>query len=257
MNHSRKAFSLIELLVVVVILSLLVAVILPTFARARELARRGVCSSNLSQLGKGVFAYAANHESAIPIYGTGWDGQILPYFLRRFYTDVEETAGSGSDTYHPTMFWYLGKLWRDRYIREDMVYYCPSQRDINYMHKTYATPRFPTKWELTTGQTTSPQIRNGFTYNPRLSADRLGHIHNRLTDFKMGTILAMDLLYTPEAIAHGPQASWNILSGDGSVVYVESPKVREIMEADELGFALGGNPAAFDEALEILSQERR
>ena len=49
---SRKGFTLIELLVVVAIIALLIAILLPALARARELARRAVCGSNLREIGQ-------------------------------------------------------------------------------------------------------------------------------------------------------------------------------------------------------------
>jgi prepilin-type N-terminal cleavage/methylation domain-containing protein/prepilin-type processing-associated H-X9-DG protein len=47
-------FTLIELLVVVAIIAVLVAILLPALAKAREGARRTVCSNNLRQLGFGM-----------------------------------------------------------------------------------------------------------------------------------------------------------------------------------------------------------
>lgn len=46
---TRRAFTLIEILVVVAIVALLVAILLPSLANARELARRTVCATQLKQ----------------------------------------------------------------------------------------------------------------------------------------------------------------------------------------------------------------
>ena len=54
----RRAFTLVELLVVIAIIGLLVALLLPALARAREAAREAVCKSNLRQIGLGMHMFA-------------------------------------------------------------------------------------------------------------------------------------------------------------------------------------------------------
>ena len=64
MRH-RKGFTLIELLVVIAIIALLVSILMPGLGRARELARRARCMSNLSGVGKALAIYindGANDE---------------------------------------------------------------------------------------------------------------------------------------------------------------------------------------------------
>jgi prepilin-type processing-associated H-X9-DG protein len=51
---------LIELLVVVAIIALLISILLPSLARARELSKRTVCAANLSGMGKGFYIFAGD-----------------------------------------------------------------------------------------------------------------------------------------------------------------------------------------------------
>ncbi len=66
----RKGFTLIELLVVVAIIALLIAILLPSLARARELARRSMCASNLRQVGLALNTYAKDNEERFPALGS-------------------------------------------------------------------------------------------------------------------------------------------------------------------------------------------
>jgi prepilin-type N-terminal cleavage/methylation domain-containing protein len=84
----RRAFTLVELLVVIAIIAVLIALLLPAVQAAREAARRSQCQSNLRQLGIALNTYAESHTS-YPIGvlggrgtnvddGYGWATQLLP-----------------------------------------------------------------------------------------------------------------------------------------------------------------------------------
>jgi len=64
----RRAFTLIELMVVIAIVAILMALVLPALASAREKGKRAVCLSNLRQTGIAIQGYANDNEGMIP-YG--------------------------------------------------------------------------------------------------------------------------------------------------------------------------------------------
>lgn len=64
-TQPRAAFTLIEVLVVVAIIALLIAILLPSLARARELARRTVCSSHMHNLSLAVLQYAHSNQGKV------------------------------------------------------------------------------------------------------------------------------------------------------------------------------------------------
>ena len=106
--HQRKAFTLVELLVVVSIIAILIAVLLPSLSHAREASRRTACLSNMRQLAVGWISYALDHKEMLVNAETavaGWasDGNL----------DANIKSGS---------------LYK--YVPNPKVYLCPN--DINY-----------------------------------------------------------------------------------------------------------------------------
>jgi prepilin-type N-terminal cleavage/methylation domain-containing protein/prepilin-type processing-associated H-X9-DG protein len=62
----HRGFTLIELLVVISIIALLIAILLPSLAKAKELANRAVCSANIRGVIQTMFTYAQSNNSVFP-----------------------------------------------------------------------------------------------------------------------------------------------------------------------------------------------
>ena len=94
----RRAFTLIEILVVIAIIGLLAALLFPAFARARENARRTSCISNLKQI---FLAHS--------LYKEDYDGVFAPCAYRN---------AQGAQVEWPELFF--------PYVRNRQVFRCPS-----------------------------------------------------------------------------------------------------------------------------------
>jgi GT2 family glycosyltransferase/type II secretory pathway pseudopilin PulG len=100
-----RAFSLVELLVVIGIIAILVGLLLPAIARSREAANRTKCLANLRSLGQALVMYANNRQGRLP--NSNPDSTVADY-------DATNAV--------------LVALNRD-YVRAPGVFHCPSDVD--------------------------------------------------------------------------------------------------------------------------------
>lgn len=124
---NRRAFSLVEMLVVMAIISVLMALLLPAVQQAREAARRTQCRNNLHQIGLALHNYLSSHQC----YPPGWltsrvGGYIYPGYsswLIAILPQIEQgTLYNGLNYDMPA--WYESN---ETVVRARIeVYLCPS-----------------------------------------------------------------------------------------------------------------------------------
>jgi prepilin-type N-terminal cleavage/methylation domain-containing protein len=64
--RTRRAFTLMELLVVISLIGIMASMVFPVYARAREHARSSVCASNLHEIGMALQMYAQDWDGCYP-----------------------------------------------------------------------------------------------------------------------------------------------------------------------------------------------
>ncbi len=86
--RQKNGFTLIELLVVIAIIALLLSIMMPALAKAKEIAQATICKSNLKQWGLAFKLYAYDNNGSLTQGPSGggvsgvaayWRGAIYPY----------------------------------------------------------------------------------------------------------------------------------------------------------------------------------
>ena len=102
MPHSKKAFSLVELIVVIAVIALIVSITMPYLGGIFAVYRNAACQSHLEKLGQ---AYAMvctsrrqQHSMNNGLGTREWQGQLLPYVsqdVEVFYCPEDDGAAMG------------------------------------------------------------------------------------------------------------------------------------------------------------------
>ena len=124
----RKAFTLLELLVTVVIIGIILAILLPTMGRVRGGARRVQCMNNLRQHGIAWYLYLDDHDEFFPAYG------VIPLLGGADYSSFGGKQGSHYAVNYGAQYRVLNR-YLDIYSEDDKgaleIFHCPDDiKDI-------------------------------------------------------------------------------------------------------------------------------
>lgn len=200
---SSAAFTLIELLVVVSIIALLVSILLPALAKAREQAKGVVCQHNLHGLGLAYHVYAAENDGIFTLQRAG-----IPYLYQDAFLNY---CGPGL-------------LYQEGYLGDLESLDCPNRKSTlprwlaSYSHRPYvAAAQFY-------------GYSGGWDENDELRALKMDRVQD---PYSLGQLVDLLYLYQDPYLFH--DRVWNVLFVDG---HVQSAKETD----EELQVQMEGYP---------------
>ncbi len=102
-DQKRRAFTLVEILIVVVILGILAAIVVPQFTDAAKSARQNTMREDLRFMRTQISVYIAEHSGSKPGYPPGSStGATEQWFIDQMTnpTDLKGNIGAQSDGTH-------------------------------------------------------------------------------------------------------------------------------------------------------------
>ena len=236
--RAARASALVEILTVIAVVSILVSVGLPSLGRAKDVALRVICQSNLHQIGVAIDAYAAGHRSAVPLYcSRNADPPPHPWETYCAYGDWDQppppgqAPGQGPGQDQRASF-NLALLAECGYATAPKLFYCPSQTAAplswDEPQRSLVGDGHPYSeiWYMPVRDRRELLVRVGYHYNPHrgLWAARR---YMRLADFRADEALGLDIMVSQQWTAHADVPGWAVMFAGGHVQFKENQHLYE------------------------------
>lgn len=119
-KSKKRAFTLVELLVVIAVLGVLLAILLPALGRARGQATLIACQATLRQVGAAMLVYAQDNSGRLAV-----DRAMLGPSFQDGYTNATVL-----NSHRP----FMDQV--QSYINDEKLWYCPDWHDTRFVYST-------------------------------------------------------------------------------------------------------------------------
>lgn len=126
---AKRAFTMVELLAVMAIISILAALLLPAINRARNEARILQCKNNLRQIGMAITSYSAYFDGWMPVDGDSADQANAGQVGTDLIWDGITVYADGSQKHYVGAG--LTTILEYKFLGDPAVLFCPSDGSLD------------------------------------------------------------------------------------------------------------------------------
>jgi prepilin-type N-terminal cleavage/methylation domain-containing protein len=156
-RRSARAFTLVELLVVIGIIALLISILLPVLGRARDAANKTACASNLQQIMRATLMYTNEYKGYMPFPNS----DAHPYPGPGWLYDHTKAPPTKQEQVEDGVLW--------KYLNTHKVYHCPGESEPYHPGKAHNLTSYLMNWAVgsfghdrvmqTTAKPTKPALK--------------------------------------------------------------------------------------------------
>lgn len=263
-SRQRRAFTLVELLVVIGIIAVLIGILFPLLSAAKERANRVKCMSNLRQIGIAMKTYAFDHRNQYPRVTALQDSNMAgtPEYFSGQAHYVNDPFYFSLVKHDPTASMFL--LVRNKYLNT-AIFICPStdhrpddlrgnaqDQVVNFSLTDPVGENYSYSFATPYTEVGADYGAKDYYFGPKLPSDfPLGADRNECIDRWCQNACNHPDTAKPSEITrmnsvNHHSAGQNVLYNDGRVVWCTTPFAainRDNIYTDQLHSGRGGFPA--------------
>ena len=244
--RNDRAFTFVELLVVLAVLALLAVMILPAMAGVQHKSGRTQCAANLRQVFIGSMLYANDYNTWLPPARIGANPTNIlnaQFYTRYLWIGPALTQVPASYTASTALggqFQNQGYLHGGNYGNDAKVFFCPAQ---------YGTALGENSYSPLLRSDPSGAVRSSYYFNPRVINPAIGNNlrrYQKTSQLPSHKLFTVDYLDVSSLFAHQREGGWNVLFTDGTVKFSQNTNAYALIKATAGNLSMTQAEQAYD-----------